>query len=610
MFGTVKVAFIVFFVFLGSLFFREQRVPKSWVDRLSERLSPAGIVLQCDGLSFGFRRGLHASGIRVYDRGKKDFLTPAVSVRSLTIDPFRRKVRLDSLKYPRLPDSYYAVGECREKSGRLGFEFPDVPGFRLVLERPEILGLTPDRVTAQVNVRRKLIAVDGIRIDWPDKTHRMELDGSFRFDLVSQQAHGEVRGESTTAQIRPLIVALDVPSALPYMDAFTEIAEPVPAQGLFDVDLTNNDFRMRLDLKPKMGRYNGVPMSRAEGVLDLCVYTRGTNCNVTLGVDLPLALDPEGRKLTGGLTMKMTNEQVRLSYDVRSELAFRDALEIADFMDPEALGMVVCETKPVVTVKGVSGVSAADAGSNDLAFTARLARGSFMGLKLRDLETDFSIVGERIGFSRIEARGKTGGRYSGTAWLENPGYDGNRMTFGSRVACRGGSLEELADLFDFDLGRMEGVVDGWCELTGPASSNCVASLDGSGSIKIANGHLAQMKLFAGLTELLADKVPGVGFLVNQSEASADFTVTNGVFRSGNVFIEGGLISLKAWGEYDIPRDALDFTVRVQFLKSDSVLGTVVRPVTWPFSKLLLEFRAKGSLENPEWEYISILDRIL
>ncbi len=608
--GAVKVAFIVLFVFLGSLFFREQRIPASWTECLSERLSTTNIIVQCDHLTFGFRRGLHASGIRVYDRTQKDFLTPIVSVRSLTVDPFRWRVRLVELVYPRLPDSYYAVGNTREKSSRLELEFPQFPRFRLTLDRPNILGLTPNRVTARVNVRRKWIAIDDIRIDWPNETHRMELDGSFRFDLITQQAHGEVRGCSTTAQIRPLIVTLDLPSALPYMDAFTEITQPVPAEGLFDVDLTNNDFRMRLDLKPTMGCYNGVPMSRAEGVLDLYVYTRGTNCNATLNVDLPLALDPEGRKLTGDLTMRMTNELVRLSYDVSSELAFRDALEIADFIEPETLDLVVCETKPVITVKGVSGISAADAGYNNLSFTAQLARGSFMGLKLHDLDMDFSIVGDRLDFPRIEARGKTGGQYGGTAWLTIPEYDDSRMTFGVRVDCTGGSLAEHADVFRFELGKMDGTVDGWCELTGPARTNCVAELNGRGSIKIVDGHLAQMKLFAGLTEILAEKVPGVGFLVNQSDASADFTITNGVFRSDNVLVEGGFISLKGWGTYDIARDNLDFTVRVQFLKNDSVLGTIVHPVTWPFTKLLLEFKAKGSLENPQWEYISLLDRIL
>ena len=77
-----------------------------------------------------------------------------------------------------------------------------------------------------------------------------------------------------------------------------------------------------------------------------------------------------------------------------------------------------------------------------------------------------------------------------------------------------------------------------------------------------------------------------------------------------MFIEGGLVSIKGWGTYDIAADNLDFTVRVQFLKKDTMLATLVHPVTWPFTKLLLEFKAHGPIDDPAWDYISIIDRIL
>ena len=606
---AMKVVFIVFFVFLGTLFFREQRLPQSWVERATDYVSTSNVIFRCEGAAFGFSRGLHLKGLRIYDRGKANNLEPVASARSVTVNPVLRTVRVVEAKYPRLPDSYYS-SECRERNERLDFDMPRIPEFRLTLLRPEILGIAPERVTAQVNVRRKWFMLDEIRVTWPGGDSRLFADGSFRFDLVSQTAHGEVRGRSNVELIRPLIVALDVPSALPYMDAFTEIPEPVPASGVFDVNLENGDFNMSLDLKPTMGRYNGVPMSKAEGTIDLYAYTRGTNGNVNLDVRLPLALDPEGCRLSGSIGVRLTNGVARLAYDVDSRIGFREALEIANFIDPADLDMVVCDTKPVITVKGRSGTSVADSDHNDIEFSARLERGSFMGLQLRDASAKFSLAKDRLDFESVTARGKTGGQYDATAFLWFPGFDMANAEFGIKVKCAGGSLEELADTLSFDLGERDGKVDGWCEFSGPLSTNYAPRLNGRGSVKITEGHLAQMKLFAGLTKQLADKVPGVGFLVNQSDASVDFTVTNGVFRSDNVFIEGGLISLKGWGSYDIVKDNLDFTVRVQFLKNESVLGKVVHPVTWPFTKLLLEFKARGPLDSPEWDYISILDRIL
>jgi len=606
---AMKVVFIVFFVFLGTLFFREQRLPQSWVDGASDYISSSNVIFRCEGAAFGFSRGLHLRGVRVYDRTKANSLEPVASAKSVTVNPILRTVRVVEAKYPRLPDSYYST-ECHERNERLDFDMPRIPEFRLTLLRPEILGLAPERVTAQVNVRRKWFMLDEIRVFWPGADRRLVVDGAFRFDLVSQTAHGEVRGWSTVGLIRPLVVALDVPAALPYMDAFTEIPEPVPARGEFDVNLVNCDFRMLLNLKPTMGRYNGVPMSSAEGTLDLYAYTRGTNSNANLDVLLPVAMDPGGKRLSGTIGVRLTNDVTRLVYDVDSRIGFREALEIADFIDPADLDMVVCDTKPVITVKGRSGTTAEDADHNDVEFTGSLEKGSFMGLQLRDLSTKFSFVKDRLEFESVTASGKTGGRYDATAFVRFPGLEMEGAEFGVKVNCAGGSLEELADTLSFDLGERDGKVDGWCEFTGPVSTNKAERLNGRGSVKIAEGHLAQMKLFAGLTKQLADKVPGVGFVVNQSDASVDFTVTNGVFRSDNVFIEGGLISLKGWGTYDIAKDNLDFTVRVQFLKNESVLGKLVHPVTWPFTKMLLEFKARGPLDNPKWDYISILDRVL
>ncbi len=606
---TVKWIFIAFFVFVASLFFREQALPRSWVDALADRFSTSNCVIRCDGAAFGFSRGLRLRGIRLYDGVGGGGLEPAFSARSVAIDPLARVVRVVGAKYPRLPDSYYH-GECRERHRRVEAEFPRLPEFRVVLEKPEILGLAPSRVTAQVNVRRKWIALDDIDVYLPWGGKSLRVDGSFRLDIASQSAYWDVRGKAMPEQIRPLVAALDVQSALPYMDAFTDLPEPASASGEFEVNLVNGDFRMVLDLKPRMGRYKGVAMSRAEGVIDLAARTRGTNCNVDLKIGLPLALDPDGAKLVGGVELTLEDRVPRLAFDVKSELSLQDALAVADFLDPATLSMLVCDTKPTVTMKGTCGTSLADSGHNDLAFTASLAKGSFMGLQLRDATAEFRLKGEGMDFTRLEAKGKSGGKYRATARLDFPGYDASRMSFGVKAEAEDGTLDEIADFLGFDVGDRDGKVSGRCEFGGPLGTNALAGLCGSGTVRVKEGHLAQMKLFAGLTKMLADYVPGVGYIVNQSDASADFTVTNGVLRTDNLYIEGGLVSLKGWGTFDIPKNDLDMTVRVQFLKKESLMGKLVHPVTWPFTKLLLEFKGKGKIDDPQWEYISILDRIL
>jgi hypothetical protein len=57
-------------------------------------------------------------------------------------------------------------------------------------------------------------------------------------------------------------------------------------------------------------------------------------------------------------------------------------------------------------------------------------------------------------------------------------------------------------------------------------------------------------------------------------------------------------------------DKLDFTVQTQFMRDKSVMAKIVRPITWVFSKLLLEFKLTGSSDKPEWKYVSVIDRVV
>ena len=69
------------------------------------------------------------------------------------------------------------------------------------------------------------------------------------------------------------------------------------------------------------------------------------------------------------------------------------------------------------------------------------------------------------------------------------------------------------------------------------------------------------------------------------------------------------MSVKAWGDYDIAEDNLAFTVRVQLLRSSSIAGMVLHPLTYPFTKLLLEFSLTGPVSDPKWRYIRPFERM-
>ena len=135
-------------------------------------------------------------------------------------------------------------------------------------------------------------------------------------------------------------------------------------------------------------------------------------------------------------------------------------------------------------------------------------------------------------------------------------------------------------------------------------------LNGKGHVEVKHGQLMRMKGFRGLLEAMPSVAPAVSWFTDTTQASCDYVIENGVLRTDGVYIEGSLFSIKMYGSLDTVANSLDFTVRVQFTKQDSFMGKLIHPLTWPFTKLLLEFRLTGTPEKPEWKYISVVDRVL
>jgi len=495
---TMKWIFIVFCVFLGSLFFREQRIDGDWLEHLFGRMAPTNLVLNVDSASFGFRHGIRIRGVRLSDAGMKDSMRLIAGADSVFINPFLRRIRIEGARYTRLPDSYYAPGNLEKNARVEAGPFPELGTFRLELVNPDILAIRPRKVSAEVEILSQRIDFKNIHLCWPDADRpNMTIDGWCFVDLDEQVVHGKIEGLARQAHIRPLLVALDVPVALPYMDGFTEVPEPCPAGCEWKVDLTRNDLDLWLDLHPKMGRYNGVPMKHADGRIHLHNYTRGTYLNYKTTVGPIDATDVRGRTLNGTVVITGTNGYNVVDVDARSSQPLADVLKI----------------------------------------------GGFTG----DYVTD-DVFGDST--------------------------------------C---SLQ-------FRFPR--------------SMTNNYEVLNGKGSASVRNGHLLRMKGFKGLIDAMPNIAPAITWISDSTQASCDYVIENGVLRTDNIYIEGKLFSIKMEGSFDAVRQDLDFTVRVQFTKKDSVLGKIVHPLSWPFTKLLLEFRLTGSPENPKWTYVSVLNRVM
>ncbi len=492
----MKWLFIVFCLYLASLFFHEQRIPGSWAEIYFEHHAPENLILSVDTIAFGFLHGLHVRGLRIYDSSMKSPTQLLAGADEIFVNPFSRHVRIAGARYTRLPDSYYAP-ENHERNARVECEFPAIGDFTLTLTRTDILSIQAERITADVSVKRHRIEFSRIHLDWPDADRRMAVIGFCYLDLDRQEIYGEVEGEARQAHIRPMLVTIDVPVSLPYMDGFTEVPVPCPSWCAWKVDLVRADLDLWLDLHPTLGRYNTIPMKRADGRIHLHNYTRGDCLNYRTTVGPITAKDLKDRPLEGTVTIIGTNGYNVVSVKAKSAQPIADVLRIGGFT------------------------------------------GEYV---------DADVVGE-----------------------------------------------SECDL-EFRFPR--------------AMTNNYEVLNGRGRVIVRNGQLMRMKGFRGLIAAMPNIAPAVTWFSDATQASGDYVIENGIVRTENTYIEGPFFSIKMYGFLDTVKGQMDFTVRVQFTKKDSLVGKVLHPLTWPFTKLLLEFRLTGSPENPHWQYVSVIDRVL
>lgn len=493
---TVKWCFIVFCVYVGSLFFREERVPGAWVVPLVQRWLPESLVLNVQTVTFGFQRGLGVRGLRLHDVSRGDALTPVVSADEVVVNPFARHVRLERLCFPRLGDGYYRE-ENTDRNARVEAAFPALGRWSLTLNAPDVLSVRPERLTCDVEVTpRRIDFLRGL-LTWPDRDRAMDIEAFCYVDLDRQEVRGEAKGLARQAHIRPLLVALDLPCALPYMDAFTDVPEPCPARCAWQVDLVRNDLDLLLDLHPVLGKYNSVSMRRADGKIRIRNGTRGNCLNYETTVGPISAVDAQGRALEGRVVVAGTNGYNVVTVEAKSAQPLADVLKIGGFEGEYVDGDVI--------------------GESDCRLVFRFPR---------------------------------------------------------------------------------------------SMTNNYEVLNGEGRLSVRGGRLMRLKGFAGLIEAMPSIAPAVTWLSDSTQAFGTYRIVNGVVKTDDVCIEGSCYSIKMSGQFDAVHDTQDFVVTVRFAKQDSVVGKILHPLTWPFSKLLLEFRLTGSPSNPKWSYISVIDRVM
>ena len=641
---VLKYAFLfllgAFLLFLVAITFFEQPVPKSFLTKMTDSLSSDEWLVSAKSASFRLSNGLKVYDLRLYNLDRrKPASDPVLEAKQVDLKlnllriPWSMKtilkhVTVTGLKYLRLPEGYYIPDsiefpgqpDFREKDEPLVLSIPDMRPFGVTLIQPNILDVKPEKVEIkQVSLTPAGIAAKGFHLTWSDADAPMTLDGECSLDLETQLVSGEVHGLARQDNIRPLLTALEITNSYAFIDSFTQVTNPVNAACSFDVNLRNNDLHILLDLHPVGGRYNNVPLKNADGKVDIRVFVRDTFQNARIVVGPVTANLTDGNAMAGTIIYENTNDIGYVFFeDIRSTTSLSNALAIAEIMNDGTLDRLSLATSPTITLNGRLAVDPAYAATNRLDGTLAFDNGTFFSIPLTNAATAFHMRGTDVTFSNARASAPHGGTVIGDGRISIPGFKQKDARFflsikSDSVDTNGIALADFADIFGFDVKGRHGSIFGNVALDGPLQTNLTSHIRGRGHLECRNGHLAQMHVFAGLTDFLATHVPGIASFVNQSRGSMDFSLTNGVFRTDNIRIEGGFFSIHAAGKYNIPKDDLDFSARITLTKNEGFFSTLAKPITWSFgnlTKILFDFKIRGPLEKPVWKYNkSLLDRL-
>lgn len=599
---TVGMFLIVFLLFLGSLFFREQRLPRFIVSWLEGRFGSETCLVRINAGWFGFRHGLRLQGVRAYDLERDEpLVSPIGSVQSVTVDWFGREIEVEGLVYDRLPDAYYRPSEPTPPRA-IHPDLPDLPDFKVRLVRASILGAQVDKATCRLSVRKDRLALSDVKVEFPDAERRLGGEGELTVDFAAQSIRARATGRVLHGQVPPVVDVLDFDFVQPYVKAFTKMSQPIDATFSLDGNLQTLEVDMRYDLKTPSCCYNGVPLVKAEGSVTVHTYYSGGLEQFRVGIEVPHAEDPEGRALAGKLTIDDLAGPVRLNFDAHSSLKLEDLLAVIEVIDPSVADDVVCRAAPVIAAKGRCGTSPEDLDGFDLKGTVALREGVLAKLPVRDFISSFALKRNELSYE-LTASGLSGGRLAGSGTVEvSLAEESAPMPFALRGTYRDGSLAEVVEAFGAEANGRYGKVEADFDLRGQSGTNCLATLNGTVSGRVTEGNLGRSKVLWGWVDDALSKLPGMSFVSDLTEASGSFAVKDGVFSTEDICVQGGLLSIQGRGSYDAAVDNLDFMTQIHLFSRESLWGATVHRLTRPVMKLvrILEFRLKGPLKNPQW----------
>ena len=202
-------------------------------------------------------------------------------------------------------------------------------------------------------------------------------------------------------------------------------------------------------------------------------------------------------------------------------------------------------------------------------------------------------MGQTLVLTNISAKFYEGDGQGWACFDFRPTHPGSDYQFDLTVT--NANLHLLAVDVISPTNHLEGRLSGRLVVTS-ASSESVQSWRGYGHAHLRDGLIWDIPVFGIISPVLNKVSPGLGNN-RATEATADYTITNGVIATDSLVIRSAMSRLEYRGTADFDQH-VDARVTLEMLRNTPVVGVVISSLLRPVSKAF-EYRVTGSLDNPK-----------
>lgn len=555
------------------------------------RLSQGRFSLETDAVRVDVLHGLELVSLKAYC--KQVIGPPALTAEnvSVTIDPLALLARRPCVQALRISKGVIRPGMTRgprpaPRQPRKDWE----SRFELQLVNCRLRGVMIELLSCDMRVRHGWWGAQAIDATLTRADMRGFLRGATDYEAETRMLRGHMATHLDPHMLLPWFDAWNMPFATRLVRRFEFGASAPRCEADFSRACEPGG---RFDAKGRFwlrnSTYRGVHLLRADA--DIEIHNDGPRGTVSL--DPLLVVRPEG--------------VAKVAFTVdrgRQETVFEGDSAIDPKAITKLIGVLTNGELERFTFDGPSFVRA----------RGKVDFGHSIGTDL-----NVSVEGRRMHFDRLQAEDYTFGirmrgmtnriedfkaRFCEGVLTGKADFSADPATFTNavykvflRVADAESSkfVEALGGRVDNEYrGRLSGFV----RAGGPPGGNVFDTMAGHGRVSVRHGRIFSLPLFGGLSRIMTAVIPGLHFVLRQTDAETSFTIEDGKMHTDEIHIKGDVLSLSGYGDYHFDGH-LDFWARVTLMKEHTLVAKLLKPLVYPISKLF-EFRLRGTLGDPHW----------